>query len=111
MTGIPTEYQDGTAMNSLKYFGLAVVSAGILTPPDDGYEVLSRKYDHSYKKVVLKDGLVVGMVFASDIEKSGIIFSLMKDRVNVDGFKQALITDDFSLVSLPEEIWRPRLEM
>jgi len=34
---------------------------------------------------------------------------LMKDRVNVDSFKQALDGDDFGLSSLPEEIWRPRL--
>jgi NAD(P)H-nitrite reductase large subunit len=111
MAGVSTEYQGGTAINALKYFGLAVVSAGMVNPPDNSYELLSKKYDHSYKKVILKDGLVVGMVFASDIEKAGIVFGLMKDRVNVDDFKQALVAQDFGLVSLPEEIWRPRLEM
>jgi len=111
MAGVPTEYSGGTAMNSLKYFGLAIVSAGMMTPPDDSYEVLTKKHDHTYKKVILKDGLVVGMVFAGDIEKSGIVFNLMKDGVNVDSFKQALVADDFGLVSLPEELWRPRLEV
>ncbi len=111
MAGVPTEYSGGTAMNSLKYFGLDIVSAGMVTPPDDSYEVLSKRYDDIYRKVILKDGLVVGMVFVGSIEKSGIVFSLMKDRVNADGFKQALIADDFGLVSLPEEIWRPRLEL
>lgn len=111
MAGVPTEYSGGTAMNSLKYFGLAIVSAGRVTPPDNSYEVLTKRCDHTYKKVVLKDGLVVGMVFVDDIEKSGIVFSLMKDGVNVDGFKQALVADDFGLISLPEEIWRPRLEV
>ena len=111
MAGVPTEYPGGTAMNSLRYFGLDVVSAGMVTPSGDGYEVLSDKYDHTYKKVVLKDGFVVGLVFTGDIEKSGIVFNLMKDRVNVDGFKQALVADNFGIVSLPEEIWRPRLEM
>jgi NAD(P)H-nitrite reductase large subunit len=111
MAGIPTQYRGGTAMNSLKYFGLAIVSAGMVTPPDDGYEVLSEKHGHTYKKVILKNGLVVGMVFTGDIEKSGIVFSLMKDGVNVEGFKQAIIADDFGLISLPEEIWRPQLEI
>jgi NAD(P)H-nitrite reductase large subunit len=111
MAGVPTEYPGGTAMNSLKYFGLAIVSAGIVDPPDNNYEVLTKRREHSYKKVILKDGLVVGMVFAGDIEKSGIVFSLMKDKVNVDSFKQALVADDFGLISLPEEIWRPRLEV
>ena len=111
MAGIPTEYPGGTAMNSMRYFGLDAVSAGIVTPPDDSYEVLSRKYDYIYRKVVLKDGLVVGMVFVGDIEKSGIVFGLMKDKVNADGFKQELVADDFGLASLPEEIWRPGLEI
>ena len=111
MAGVSAEYSGGTNMNSLKYFGLAVVSAGIVNPPDASYEVISNKRDHTYKKVVLKDGLIIGMVFTGDIEKSGIVFSLMKDRVNVEGFKQALVAEDFSLASLPEEIWRGRLEM
>jgi NAD(P)H-nitrite reductase large subunit len=111
MAGIPTEYQGGTAMNSLKYFGLDIVSAGMATPQDDSYEVISQKEGHTYRQVVLRDGLVVGMVFIGNIESSGIVFSLIKDRVNVDGFKQSLVADDFGLTSLPEEIWRPRVEM
>jgi len=109
MAGVSTEYPGGTAMNSLKYFGLAVVSAGIVDPPDGSYEVISNSYDHTYKKVVLKDGLIAGMVLAGDIEKSGIIFGLMKEGVKVDGFKQALVAEDFGLASLPEEMWRARL--
>jgi NAD(P)H-nitrite reductase large subunit len=111
MAGIPAEYQGGTAMNSLKYFGINIVSAGMVIPPDDSYEVISSKHDHVYKKLVLKDGLILGMVFSGDIEKSGIIYNLMKDRVNVNSFKQALVGDDFGLASLPEEIWRRRLSI
>jgi NAD(P)H-nitrite reductase large subunit len=111
MAGVPTKYPGGTAMNSLKYFGLAIVSAGIVNLPDNSYEVISKKHDHTCRKVILKDGLVMGMVFTGNIEKSGIVFNLMKDRVNVEGFKQALVADDFGLASLPEEIWRPRLEV
>ena len=98
-------------MNSLKYFGLAIASAGIVNPPDDSYEVLSKKHDHTYKKVILKDGLTVGMLSVGNIEKLGIVFNLMKDRVNATGFKQALVADDFGLISLPEEMWRPSLEV
>jgi NAD(P)H-nitrite reductase large subunit len=109
MAGILAEYQGGTAMNSLKYFGVAIVSAGIVIPLDDSYEVMRERQDHIYRKVILKDGLIVGLVFAGDIEKSGIIYNLMKDRVNAEAFKQVLVADDFGLASLPEEIWRPQL--
>jgi NAD(P)H-nitrite reductase large subunit len=106
MAGILTEYSGGTAMNSLKYFGVDIVSAGMVTPADDSYQVVSQKNGNTSRKVVLKDGLVMGMVFAGSIEKSGIVFSLMRDKVNVEEFKEALVADDFSLASLPEEIWR-----
>jgi len=109
MANIPAEYQGGISMNAMKYFGVAIISAGIVAPPDDSYEVISQKYEHVYRKVILKDGLIVGMVFSGDIEKSGIIYNLIKDRANVRDFKHVLVADDFGLASLPEEIWRPRL--
>jgi len=111
MAGIKTEYPGGTAMNSLNYFGLDIASAGIVAPPDeDKFEVLSRQNNGTYQKIVLKDNLIVGMVFVKDIEKSGIVFGLMRDRVNAGSFKQSLLTDDFGLVSLPTELWQERLE-
>ncbi|GAG28606.1 unnamed protein product, partial [marine sediment metagenome] len=35
--------------------------------------------------------------------------SLMRDGINVHDFKQALLDDDFGLVSLPRELWQERL--
>ncbi|MEE9583379.1 MAG: FAD-dependent oxidoreductase, partial [Dehalococcoidales bacterium] len=109
MAGKPVEYQGGTAMNALKYFGLDVISAGMVSPPDDGYQVVSLRQDATYRKVVVKDGRLVGMVFCGDIEQSGIVFTLMKDRVDVGDFFKALVADDFGLAYLPEEVWRPML--
>ncbi len=109
MAGSKAEYQGGTAMNSLKYFGVNIVSAGMVSPPDKGYDVVIHRGDGIYKKVILKDGLIMGLVFAGDIEKSGIVYNLMKDKVKVDGFKDELVADDFGLATLPEEIWRARL--
>ncbi len=111
MAGIPARYPGGTAMNSLKYFGLDIVSAGMVNPPDDGYEVFSAGDDHNYRKIILKDGLVVGMIATGNIEKSGIVFNLMKEKINADSFKQTLVVEDFGLAHLPEELWRPHLEL
>ncbi|MFH1169292.1 MAG: FAD-dependent oxidoreductase [Chloroflexota bacterium] len=111
MAGGQAEYPGGTAMNSLKYFGVDVVSAGMVNPPDDSYEVISQRHNDSYHKVILKDGWLAGMVFAGNIENSGIAFGLMRDRVNVSRFKSALVAEDFGLASLPERIWQPCLEM
>jgi NAD(P)H-nitrite reductase large subunit len=112
MAGIPTEYPGGTAMNSLNYFGIDIASAGMPTAPNhDGYEVISKQQNGAYQKVILKDNLIMGMISVGNIEKSGIIFGLMRDRVNVESFKQSLLADNFGLAFLPRPLWQERLQM
>jgi len=111
MAGVPTIYRGGTVMNTMKYFGVDIASAGITVPPDESYRVFSHRNGGIYRKVVIKDNCVVGMVFAGDIEKSGIIFNLIKEMVDVSQFCELLATDDFGLTCLPEEIWRPQLAL
>ena len=111
MAGVKTEYSGGTAMNAFSYFGLDIVSAGMVTPPDeDGYEVFSARDNGNYKRVVVHDSRLSGMVFIGDIERAGIIFGLMRDRVDVTDFKKSLLEDDFGLISLPEQLWQERLK-
>jgi NAD(P)H-nitrite reductase large subunit len=111
MAGISTKYPGGTAMNSLNYFGIDITSAGMPTAPnDDGYEVISKQESSMYQKVILKDNLIVGMISVGNIEKSGIIFGLMRDRVNVEGFKQSLLAENFGLAFFPQALWQERLE-
>ena len=110
MAGIRTEYRGGTTMNALSYFGLDIAAAGAVTPSDEtNCEVISRRQDGIYRKVVLRDDVVTGMVFVREIEKSGIVFGLMRDRTNVSSFKQGLLADDFGLAYFPEELRRERL--
>jgi NAD(P)H-nitrite reductase large subunit len=111
MAGVPTKYSGGTSMNSLNYFGIDIVSAGMPTVSDDGScEVISRQESRTYQKVILKDNLIVGMTSVGNIEKSGIIFGLMRDKVNVESFKQSLLADNFGLAFLPRALWQERLE-
>ncbi len=111
MAGVKNEYSGGTAMNSLNYFGIDIASAGMPTPPNgEGYEVISRREDSVYQKLILKDDFIMGMVFVGTIEKSGIVHGLMRDRVNVGSFKQSLLADDFGLAFLPRALWQEQLE-
>lgn len=111
MAGRETEYSGSTAMNSLNYFGLDIASAGMAIPPQaNNYEVLSRRNGSTYQKVILKNDLLVGMIFVGDIDKSGMVYGLMRDRVNVGSFKEAFMADDFGLASLPRDLWQERLE-
>ena len=99
-------------MNALNYFGLDIVSAGAVNPPEDEqYEVLARRYNGNYKKVLIRDGLVTGMVMVGDIELSGIIFGLMRDRIDVSSFKHSLLDEDFGLAFMPPEKLKERLAL
>ncbi len=109
MAGRPTEYSGGTAMNSLKYFGLAIASAGISVPPDNSFETIGTRTDHQIRKVVIKDDIVVGMVLCGDVDRSGVMLGLMRDRVKVGKFKSELVSANFGLTSLPETLLKERL--
>ncbi len=111
MAGIHTEYQGGASMNSLNYFGLRIASAGIVNPPDASYELLSESKGGNYRKVITKDGVIVGMVLTGNTDKAGIYIHLMRNKVNVEELKHALVAEDFNLTSLPEEMWLPQLSL
>jgi NAD(P)H-nitrite reductase large subunit len=110
MASVTSEYSGGTAINSLNYFGIDIASAGMPTAPNDnGYETISKQEGNIYRKVILKNDLIMGMIFVGNIEKSGIIFGLMRDRVNVESFKQSLLADDFGLAFFSRALWQERL--
>ena len=111
MAGKKTDYSGGTSMSALKYFGIPIISVGLANPKTDAdYEILA-KHDVEkgiYKKLVLKNDVIVGMTLLNSIERAGIIFNLMKNNVNVGEFKQEILSDDFGLASLPRAL-RQRL--
>ncbi len=107
MAGKKTYYEGGTNMSTLKYFGLPIVSVGLANPKDEAaYEVLTENNprENSYRKIVLKNNVIMGLTIINDIEKAGVLFYLMKKRINVKKFKYDLISDDFGLAKLPASL-------
>ena len=107
MAGKKAEYEGGTIMSSLKYFELPVIAVGTVNPENvDDYEVLVELKPEKtiYKKILLKDGKIVGFIFLGEIEKAGIFFRLLKNHVDVSKIKDALLSEDFGIVTLPEQI-------
>jgi len=109
MAGKNADYPGGTAMSSLKYFGIPVISIGVANPKDpDAYESIVRHEPERslYKKIVLKDNQIVGVTLVNGIEKAGVLFHLMKNGVNVKKLKHELVADDFCLATLPRSLRR-----
>ncbi|MFH1782352.1 MAG: FAD-dependent oxidoreductase, partial [Candidatus Omnitrophota bacterium] len=97
MLGEKTEYDGSLAMNSLEFFGLPVISIGITKPKKDIYQEISRiDEEHStYKKIVLKDNIIVGSVFVNTIDTIGVIGALIKNKVDISDVKDILLEDYF----------------
>jgi NAD(P)H-nitrite reductase large subunit len=109
MAGKKTLYGGGTNMSSLKYFGVPIVSIGLANPkPDPTLELLVKQdTEHNvYKKLVLKNNIIVGMTLVNSIERAGVLFYLMKNAINVKKIKEQLLADDFSWASLPVGLQR-----
>ena len=104
MAGKKASYEGGTNMSSLKYFGIPIVSIGLANPKDDPTLEILVKLDaenNVYKKLVLKNNVIVGLTLVNCIDRAGILFNLMKTQTNVKKFKQDLLRDDFGLAVLP----------
>jgi len=111
MAGAKRAYDGATTLNALPYFGLAIGSAGIVSSPDNDIEDVSSVQRGCYRKVTLKNGVVVGMVFAGDTSKCGVIHSLMKKKIPVGEWKESLVSEDFGLLSLPRELWQSQVTL
>jgi NAD(P)H-nitrite reductase large subunit len=106
MAGQQHRYEGGTTLNALPYFGLSVGSAGVVNHDPAIHEILVASGPGYYRKVVLRDNIIVGMVFAGDTSKCGLLYTLMKRKVDVRDWKESLVSDNFGLLSLPAELWR-----
>jgi len=107
MAGKKAEYEGGTVMSSLKYFDLPVIAVGNVNPEAiSDYEVLVELQPEQtvYKKILLKDNRIVAFIFLGDIEKAGILFHLLKNHVDVSEIKDRLLSEDFGIVTLPEQL-------
>ncbi|MFO8008115.1 MAG: FAD-dependent oxidoreductase [Candidatus Brocadiia bacterium] len=105
MAGGDATYDGGVAMNSVDVFGLPTISVGVTVPGDGDCETLCEldREAGTYRKVVLRGNRVVGAVFVGSIDRAGIITGLIRGRVDVNSVKDLLLTDQFGLLSLPQE--------
>ncbi len=103
MAGEERIYGGGTSMNALHFFGYSLLSAGLVAPEaTTGCEIItSQPAPGVYKKVVLQDGCVVGFIFAGEVDRAGIVYHLLKNRICVRGFADKLVQADLGLLSLP----------
>ena len=82
MFGIPTIYDDTFAIkNTVNYFGLPSISLGEVEAAEGEHIQKDRS---KYKKIILQDGLVIGVILQGDIAHSGFWQYLIKNKIQVN---------------------------
>ena len=112
IAGGDMEFPGHFAMNAIEVSGTSLIAVGLSTVEHGDYEILVSVDDrkNEYRKIVLKNDLIVGAIFVNAIDRAGIITGLIRDRVNVKNFKDALASNDFGYISLPKGLRKSRLQ-
>ena len=99
--GVKTVYEGSFQMNSIDVFGLPIITLGISNSDSPDFVVSSDIRAERYKKIIVKDERIIGAIFVGDINRSGIITGLIKDRIKVTGFREELVKDSFGYIYVP----------
>lgn len=86
--------------NVIVIYGLPVACIGLDLPPDEeGYEVLTGDYprDGKYRKLVLRDGILVGATLIGDIVEAQSAEALIKKRADLSAWRDRLFQEGFDL--------------
>jgi NAD(P)H-nitrite reductase large subunit len=107
MSGGDAALEGVVPFNVIVIYGIPVASLGVDLPPEgQGYEALTGDYprDGKYRKLVLKDGILVGGTLIGDIGEAQAVESLIKMRADVSSFHDRLFDDDFNAKALLAEV-------
>lgn len=99
MSGDNLIYDGSLGMNSIEFFGLPVVSLGVYkaSPDDASFEVTKSQEPKAgvYKKLILKNNILLGAIFVRDIKNSGVYLRLIRERIDISSIKDKLLKDNF----------------
>ena len=101
MLGKKIAYNGSLSMNSVDFFGLGCISMGIAKPKkEEGYEIISKVGKNKYKKFILKENRIVGMVLVGDIKAAGIVCILIRNKIDASSVKHLLLEDNFDYAKI-----------
>ena len=110
IAGVDTVYSGTTPSTTLKIVGIDLTSIGVVNPPSptsplegegkgEGYRELIREdgSDDIYKKLVIKDGKIVGAILLGDTKDVRAVGKLIKNNVDVSKYEDKLVNSKFDL--------------
>lgn len=93
MAGQPEPYEGWIPMNVFNFFGYMAFSVGLSMPQGEGFQVAtaSESKARSYRKLVWRDGRLVGAMFLNVAADPGVFLYLVRKRLDVGAYQDALL--------------------
>ena len=99
IAGVDTVYSGTTPSTTLKIVGIDLTSIGNVNPEGEGFKELIREDGSNgvYKKLVIKDGKIVGAILLGDTKEVRTVAKLIKNSTDVSKFEDKLVDSKFDL--------------
>jgi nitrite reductase (NADH) large subunit len=96
MLGEEAAYEGTIPSNTLQVVGIDCTSVGVVHPPEgEGYRELRKSGAGVYRKLVLKDGRLVGAILLGDRKDVRSISRLIQRGADVSRYAERLLDEDF----------------
>lgn len=83
MTGSKTVYEGYLTMNSVEIAGVPVVSAGDIFG-NDGDEIFITRDGNRYKRLVVRDNIIRGLLFMGEIRQAGVLVNNIMHHTKIE---------------------------
>lgn len=103
MAGRKVVYDGSLGRNVMRVFGLDVLTGGLVNPEkDDDCRVFSTADPKAgtYRKLVIRDGRLIGAAMIGRVEQGGVLLSLINSRVRLKVNPEPLLDKSFNFATL-----------
>ena len=103
MAGRRTAYKGSLSRNVIRIFGMDVMTAGLITPPEaEGFDILkvTDSRAKTYRKLVFRGDRLVGIVMVNAIEQGGVLMALIQSETPIKLPREALLKPSFNFKQL-----------
>ncbi len=108
MAGRETPYEGSFRRNSIgNFIGVPAISMGLTQAEacsscegGESFQEIKRKTKDTYKKLILKNGRLVGAILVGQTQKAGLFFVLLKKRIDVSEYISTLMSRDLNFMNI-----------
>lgn len=108
MAGKKTEYAGSYRKNSIgNFIGIPAISMGVTYAdactnrgPEDEFREIQRKTKEAYRKLILKNGRIIGAIFVGQTQKAGLMSILLEKKIDVADSIPLLMSSSLNFIDI-----------